>query len=247
MPIIVFQHSPVGGPGRIAATLRDHGLKLDIRRLDVDGARALPRDLDNVQGLVTLGGPQNVGEAHDWMPGEMDLIREAHARKLPVVGVCLGAQLIAAALGGTVGPMLAADGTPRREWGFADVHLTPAGQTEPLLAGIAWTSKQFHAHGQEVKQLPPDAVLLGSSAMCKVQVFRAGLRTLAVQHHFECDMEMIRALVADSPRSIAQAGLTPEQVLQQAERHYEMYARLADRLCVNIATLLFPITRRMAI
>jgi GMP synthase-like glutamine amidotransferase len=242
MSIIVFQHENMVAPGRLGATLRDHGFKLDIRRLDLLGAAGVPADFDNVHGVISLGGSQNVGESHPWMEAELAYLRAAHARQIPVIGVCLGHQLVAHALGGQVGPM---DGG-KNEWGFSKVSLTVPGQTEPMMYGIAWDSMQFQAHGQEVKTLPPDSTLLASSAACKVQAFRTGLRTFGFQYHFECDLAMIEEYARDSAESLAKAGLTAGDLSAQAQRHYEMFARLADRLCVNLATYLFPLARRIS-
>jgi GMP synthase-like glutamine amidotransferase len=242
MSIIVFQHSPGVGPGRLGATFRDHGFKLDLRRLDTLGAQGIPPDFDNVHGVISLGGEQNVGEKHDWMDPELAFLREAHARQLPVIGICLGHQMVAAALGGQVGPLEGG----KTEWGFTKVSINPTGQIEPMLAGLAWDSMQFQAHGQEVKQLPADATLLASSAACNVQAFRAGLRTFGFQYHFECDRAMVDEYIAASVESIRKAGLTGPDIQAQAGRHYPMFARLADRLCVNLAAYLFPLARKMS-
>jgi GMP synthase (glutamine-hydrolysing) len=237
MAIIVFQHGAEVGPGRLGMTLRDHGFKLDIRRLDLQGARGVPVDFDNVEGVVSMGGEQNVSESHPWMQPELDYLKAAHDRQLPVIGVCLGAQMIAHALGGKVAPM---DGP---EWGLTQVSLNPVGQTDTIMAGIAWDSMQFQAHGQEVKEMPPGAVLLGSSQACKVQAYRAGLRTMAFQYHFECDRAMIDTFAKGS-ESMRRAGLGESDLAAQCDRHYEQFSRLADRLCVNIATYAFPWERR---
>ena len=242
MSILILQHSPGVGAGRLGATLRDHGFKLDIRRLDLLGAAGIPQDFDDIHGVISLGGEQNVGDPEPWMQPELAFLKETHARQLPLIGVCLGHQMIAKALGGEVGPL---DGG-RTEWGFTKVSLNPAGQTETMLAGLAWDAMQFQAHGQEVKQLPPEATLLASSAACKVQIFRAGVRTYAFQYHFECDRPMIDQFIAESADSISKAGLTAPDVKAQADRHYEMFGRLADRLSVNLATYLFPLLRRLS-
>lgn len=239
MAIIVFQHSERGGPGRLGASLRDHGFKLDIRRLDILGAKGLPADLDNVHGIISLGGPQNVGEAHEWMPGEIDLLKQAHLKQLPVIGICLGAQMIAAALGGEVGPM------DKPEIGMPIVSLNPAGQIETMMGGIPWDCPQFSTHGYEVRKLPTGAQVLGGSTMCKIQAYRVGIRTYGFQYHPEADMESIRAYVAADGKFHERAGVTAAQVLADAEKHYEMFARAADRLAVNLATYLFPLSRKL--
>jgi GMP synthase (glutamine-hydrolysing) len=238
MSIIVFQHGETIGPGRLGATLRDHGFHLDVRRLDVLGAKGVPRNLDDVQGIVSLGGNQNVGDKHEWMGAQAAFLREAHGRQLPVIGICLGHQLIAHALGGKVGPM------DRYHVGFEQVRINPTGQVETMLAGITWDSMQYEDHGHEVKELPPDSTVLASSGACKVECFRAGLRTYGFQHHFEADRAMIERWVADMGPTLARAGVSAGDIAAQCDRHYASFARLAERLCVNLSAFLFPLMKR---
>ncbi len=230
MAIIVFQHSDLSRPGRLGLTLRDQAINLDIRRLDKGDS--IPVDFDDVDGVISLGGPQNVGGPEPWLKRETEFLREAHARALPIVGVCLGHQLLGAALGSEVGPM------EMPEAGLLPVDITPAGQTDPILAGIAWRSWQFQMHSYEVKSVPAEATLLASTTACKVQAFRAGLRSYGFQYHFECDRAMIEAYGRECRTELHKAGSTTEELARQCERHYEMFARLADRLCLNIATYL---------
>ena len=248
MAILILQHASHCGPGRLGSCLRDHGFALDIRRLDLAADHPLqrgktvgvPTDLDNVHGVVSLGGPMNVGDNLPWMAAEIALLKKAHEAQLPVVGICLGHQLIAHALGGTVGPM------DKPELGFHDVSLTVPAQTETLMGGIPWTTPQYQSHGQEVKQLPPGAMLYASSKACKHQAFKVGLRTFGFQYHFECDQSMIAELekcdkgVGEwAHKSEAPKGHDPAAAM-------EMFSRAADRLCVNIAAFLFPIKAKLS-
>lgn len=242
MSIILFQHAPSCTPGRLGLTLRDHALKLDIRRLDLPESKAnphIPTDFDNIDGVISMGGPQNVGDPLPWMEPQCEFLREAHKRQLPVVGVCLGAQLIAHALGGKVAPMA------KPEWGFPLITQQTIANTETMLAGTPWNARIFQAHSQEISELPPGAVLLQSTAQCKVQSFRAGMRTYAFQYHFECDRDMIRRFAEGSAAELASAGLDAAAISAQADEHYERSAVVADRLCVNIATFLFPAKQRI--
>lgn len=232
MAIVIFQHHEAGRPGRLGVTLRDHAFRLDIRRLDKGDP--IPGDYDDVEAVVSLGGPQNVGGREHWLVKEMDYLRGAHERGLPVVGICLGHQLLAAALGAEVGPM------DRPECGMLPVDILPAAQTDTILAGIAWRSWQFHSHGYEAKAAPPGATVLASSAACRVQAFRAGLRTYGFQYHFETDRDIASKIIADERDVLHRAGLTTDEVLRQYDKHYEMYARLGDRLSLNIASYLIP-------
>jgi GMP synthase (glutamine-hydrolysing) len=237
--IYVLQHSDKGHAGRLGATLRDHGFKL--RTIRPDRGDALPPDLDDVEGLVLLGGPQNVTdiEKHPWMQQEAALVRAAHAKELPVIGICLGAQIIAHALGGKV--------TPREKpaVGFYPMGLNAAGQTEPVLAGVPWTHLQVFSCGQEVSQLPPGAALLSGTKQIPTQIFRAGLRTYGYMCHFECDKAMVEALMDECRGQMERCGTTPGEVRVQLDQEYEKFARVSDRMCVNLATLCFPLQRRI--
>jgi GMP synthase-like glutamine amidotransferase len=242
MLILVLQHAASCTPGRIGLTLRDHAHKLDIRRLDLPESRTnrhIPPDFDNIDAVISLGGPQNVGENLPWMQPEIEFLRETHRRQIPLLGVCLGAQMVAHALGGKVAPM------PKPEWGFPVVSQLPIANTETILAGIPWHTRQFQAHAQEVQELPPGATLLQSSAACKVQAFRVGIRTYAFQYHFECDREMVNAFAAGSAAELAAAGLSVAQVNAEADEHYPRFAICADRLCVNLASFLFPVKQKV--
>lgn len=245
MSIIVFQHSEIGTPGRLGMTLRDHGFELDIRRPDLSRGldhHRVPQDLDDVHGLIILGGPQNVTdiEKYPWMQQEAELIRQATAAQIPVLGICLGSQLIAHALGGQVGPR------EKPAIGFATMHLNTTGQIETMMSGLAWDQPQLFSCGQEIKQLPPGAQLLAGADGTKHVIFRAGLRTYGFINHFECDRAMLDALIKSSESQMPAAGLTPGEVRVQADQLYPMYARQSDRLCVNIATYLFPLRRRIS-
>lgn len=232
MPIIVFQHFDMGRPGRLGLTLRDHGFSLDIRRLD-QGDTA-PADYDDVEGVISLGGPQNVADGLPWIAAEMDYLRGAHARALPVVGICLGHQLIAAALGGKVAP------AARAELGPCEVNLTAAGQTDPILAGIPWRTMQFQSHAQEVTEPPPGSAVLASSSACRIQAMRVGMRTYSFQYHFELDRETCNEYMArESAADLAACGTSMDDYRVRMDRCYELFARSADRLCVNLATFLF--------
>ncbi|MCC6285133.1 MAG: type 1 glutamine amidotransferase [Phycisphaerales bacterium] len=232
--ILVLQHSDHGRPGRFGTIWRSLGFKLDVRRAS-DPATLLPTDIDDIHGLLILGGPQNVDEGHPWMDRERALIRLAHARELPVVGICLGCQLIGEALGGEVKK------SPAPEQGFIDVSLSPAGQTETVLAGVPWTSPIAQSHAYEVSTLPPESVLLGSSKGCKNQVFRVGLRTYAFQGHIEADAQLIRDLNSDNAFN-ARAGVSCAELEAQVERHEARFGVVADRIVTNLATYAFPAT-----
>ncbi len=236
--ILVFQHGKVG-PVRLGATLRDHGFKLDIRKVaKPNDPDPVPPNLDDYQGVVSLGGPQHANESPasvgPWMDAEIELIKEAHQRELPLVGICLGHQLIARALGGTV------DIAESPEWGFTKVSLGVPGQTESMLGGMPWDTMQFQSHRDIVAEAPPGATVLASSANCPNQIMKIGHRTLGFQLHFEADQEAIRYFRDTDAELMQAAGYDPSRFDADLETHYPRFAQVADRLCVNMATYLFP-------
>jgi GMP synthase (glutamine-hydrolysing) len=239
--IVVFQHSDKGTPGRLGATLRDHGFKLDVHRPDLPNGRGVPSDLDNVEGIIILGGPQNVTDIdkYPWMQAEAALIKSAHAAEVPVIGICLGAQLIAHALGGKV--------TPREKpaIGFYDVNITVPGQTETMMAGIPWTHPQLFSCGQQVSAAPPGAMVLASTKNTPIVAYKAGLRTYGFIFHFECDREGVDELMKECKKGMEYCGTTPGEVKVQADQQYANFARVSDRLSVNLATYCFPLMSRM--
>jgi GMP synthase (glutamine-hydrolysing) len=238
--ITVFQHSDKGNPGRLGATLRDHGFKLDIRRPDL--GQPIPPDLDNIEAIVILGGSMNVTDIDKlpWMQQEAAFIKQAHAANLPVIGICLGAQLIAYALGGKV--------TPREKpaIGFYPVTLNTNGQTDTVLAGVPWEHPQLFSCGQQVKDLPPGATLLAGTKTIPVQIYRVGLRTYGFICHFECDREAVDGLMSECKRGMESCGVTAGEVKVQADQLYPTFARVSDRLCVNIASYCFPFVERLS-
>ncbi|MGH7131842.1 MAG: type 1 glutamine amidotransferase [Phycisphaerales bacterium] len=238
MPIIVFQHSPTDGLGRLAPILRDNAHALEIRH--VAAGDPVPTDFAGIDALIVLGGPMNVGDNLPWMAAELDCIREANARQIPLMGICLGHQMIAKALGGEVAP------ADKPEIGFCPVDLTVSGQTDTIFAGVPWTTRQFQTHAQEVKKLPDGAVHLASSAACKVQSFRVGLRTYGFQFHFEALPSDVEAFLADPSckGAMQQTGLTADEIRRQAAAHADMFERAGNRLADNIAQYMFPVLAR---
>lgn len=237
MSLVVFQHHPDETVSRLGTILQAHGHRLRTVALYDD--QPVPVDLDDVDGLVSMGGPMNVSEAdqHPWILEEMDLIRAAHKAELPIVGICLGAQLIAVALGGEVEAM------KEPEVGFGNVKLGFPGTIDPVMSGIIWNCPQFHLHAQQVTELPPGAVPLAGSVQSTIQSFKVGLTTYGFQYHFEWERAEIDRFSRDE--LAIRAGLTMASAMQQTEQHIDLYRHMGDRLCDNITMLLFPIDKPM--
>lgn len=176
---IVLQHAAWEGPGLIAVEARARGLYLDVRRLDLGDS--IP-DPDQVNGLVVMGGPMGAYETdiYPFLAEECRLLGELAHRNCPVLGICLGSQLLAKALGADVFP------GNRPEIGFGFVELTPTGKQDPLFAEAGSSIPVVHWHG-DTFDLPEGAALLASSEEYAQQAFRFGSCAYGLQFHIEPD------------------------------------------------------------
>jgi GMP synthase-like glutamine amidotransferase len=183
MRVLVFRHVPFEGLGLIEAALAERHIEVDYADLYQAGA-ALP-EIAAYDALIFLGGPMSVNDDLPFLRHEMEFIRRAVAQRQPILGICLGAQLIARAMGATVRRNSA------REIGWYDLRFTGAAAGDRLFDGLS-AETVFHWHG-ETFDLPPGAELLASSELCRNQAFRIGERVYALQFH----LEVTPAIIAD--------------------------------------------------
>jgi GMP synthase-like glutamine amidotransferase len=151
LPVLIFRHSPTEGPGYFATFLDRHGIPWRLVR--IDAGDAVPDNLNGVSGVCLMGGPMSVNDDLPWIPPLLALIREAVASDIPVIGHCLGGQLMARALGGTVGP------NPVKEIGWGDVRITDAKAARPWLGDVTAPILAFHWHGETFTP-PPGATTI---------------------------------------------------------------------------------------
>lgn len=182
MPVLAFRHVPFEPLGLIADALWARGFEYQYVDLAADPDFDPP--LDQADALIFMGGPMSVNDPLPWITRELSLIERGLARNLPLLGICLGSQLIAKALGSLVYP------NPVKEIGWAPVYLTDAAASDPLLGGIAGPETIFHWHG-ETYDLPRGAELLAYSDACRNQAFRIGDNVYGFQFHLEATPEMI--------------------------------------------------------
>jgi GMP synthase-like glutamine amidotransferase len=181
MRVLAFRHVPFEGLGLIEPALRLRHIEVDYADLYQPGA-ATP-DIGRYDALIFMGGPMSVNDDLPFLHQETDFIRQAIARRQPILGICLGSQLIARAMGATVRRNSA------KEIGWYRVQFTPAAAGDRLFGGL-YQETIFHWHG-ETFDLPPGAELLASSNLCRNQAFRAGEQTYGLQFHLEVTPEMI--------------------------------------------------------
>jgi len=205
MRVLVIENYTATPAGAVGRVLAEKGVELDRRQ--AFAGEDLPEDATRHDGMIVLGGGQNALDDanYPFMPRVVDLIRRFGAADRPVLGICLGSQLIARAHGGEniLGRPL--------EFGWQQVRPTEAGRADPVLAGIGEGAPLFHWHN-DTFSLPPAAVHLAESDMTRNQAFRIGRATYGIQFHFEAD----RNLVADWSRELADliAENTPDWPLR---------------------------------
>ncbi|WP_297188456.1 gamma-glutamyl-gamma-aminobutyrate hydrolase family protein [uncultured Porticoccus sp.] len=198
----IFQHVPFEGPGSIEPWLRAAGHQITRTPFYSDGT-TLP-DIPDIDLLIVMGGPMSVNDEQQfpWLVAEKAFIRRTIDAGKPVLGICLGAQLIASAMGARVYP------NPTREIGWFPVQ----GCTAPGPNNFSFPSSVdvFHWHG-ETFDLPPGATHLASSEVCRLQAFQLGTSVIGLQFHLETTPASAREIVAHCG-----AELTPGDHVQNA-------------------------------
>jgi len=199
---LIIRHTPYEGLAGFREPIEAAGYVLD--RVDVSDPNFASLDFDAPDLLLMMGGPMGVyeHEAHPWIAHEIERLAERIDRGLPTLGVCLGAQMIAAAMGAEVRPGAV------KEIGFSPVTLNPAGADSPLrhVAEVP----VLHWHG-DTFDLPDNVELLASTAAYPHQAFRRGPELLALQFHAEMGEDpRFDAWIENGPDFIAEAGSSPE-------------------------------------
>jgi GMP synthase (glutamine-hydrolysing) len=183
-PWLVVQHVAFEGPGSIAPAVSAAGADLTIVRVDRGDAIPPPTALADVAGLVAMGGPMGVHDDLEWLVDERALLRAAVEGGRPVLGVCLGAQQLAAALGA---PVMRG---PAPEEGVGEVHLTREAIGDPVFGPAPSPLPCVHWHG-DTFGLPDGAVRLAGNDAYENQAFRIGDRAYGLQFHVEVTASLV--------------------------------------------------------
>jgi GMP synthase (glutamine-hydrolysing) len=178
MSLLVLRHEPFEHLGHFTPVLNEKKVRFVYHDLGE------PLALDGYGGVIIMGGPMSANDPLPGLEDELKLIERALQAEMPLLGVCLGSQLIAKALGARV----YCNG--RNEIGWAPVHFTAAAQLDPLFTGFASPTTLFHWHC-ETFDLPAGAEWLASSEACRHQAYRFGRRVYGLQFHPEVTAEMI--------------------------------------------------------
>lgn len=243
--VLVFQHVPYEPLGTLDPLLKDAGFRIRYVNFGRDATQR--PSLEKYAAVIVLGGPMSAADIdnHPNLVTEVALLREALARDMSVLGICLGAQLLAKAAGGEV------QRNPQPEIGWHEVELTDAGSEDPVLSTFARRQRVFQWHEDGI-ELPPGTVHLARSAASPVQAFRHGEHVYGFQFHLEVDASLIQRwlTVPENQPLLAGSGgqVDPDHIRDQVPRHIgalealsrETFSRWIDRFEIGPRRRLLP-------
>lgn len=206
----VLQHAPAETLGTITDALEDR--KVTARYVRIFQRDAVPQRMDGRSGLVVMGGPLGVyeQERYPFLKEEVRLIKEALSEGKPVLGICLGSQLLASALEGLVSR------GHRKEIGWHPVRLTEDGKEDMLFHGVERSFTAYHWHG-DVFELPRGAVALASSDRTQHQAFRFGANAYGLLFHLEVTENMVREMIRTFSDDLREEKIDMNRLMKETQ------------------------------
>ena len=188
--ILIMQHVSIEGTGTLGGFFGS--IYRDVRTVNLEKGDRLPGGLKNIKAIVVLGGPMNVYEVdkYPFLKDENSLLLTALKNKIPILGICLGAQLLAKSAGALVKK------APNSEIGWYDIFLTEDGIKDELFNGLDGTLKVFQWH-EDTFEIPKGGILLATSDTCRNQAFRIGPNAYGLQFHIEITEDMIKTWTSE--------------------------------------------------
>jgi GMP synthase (glutamine-hydrolysing) len=229
--ITCFQHIDCEGLGTLGDVLASKGVEVVISQ--PCKGESIPDSLGS--GLVILGGPMGAYEetVNPWMVNELTAIQKALDARLPILGICLGSQLLAKAAGSQVFR------GAQPEVGWAPVHLTEAGSSDPLFQGIPKTFTAFHWHGDTFTP-PTGSTRLAWSELYRNQAFRLDKNAYGLQFHLEVTREMAKDWMQKYARELTHQGgvIQPERITDRLEENISSLRKISDGVFGQFVSLL---------
>lgn len=229
--VLVLQHAECEAPGLIAQAVERAGGVL--KQVHTFKAEAVPEEVRAASGLVIMGGPMGVYEydRYPFIRNELHLIEDTLKQNKPLLGVCLGSQLLASALGSEVTK------GKQKEIGWHRVKLADAAQEDPLWNGVERAFMACHWHG-DVFDLPTGSTALASSILTPCQAFRYGAAAYGILFHMEFTPDILRGMTTAFKDELREEGLDGDSILRESETYLPPLHRNANRVFSRWAALL---------
>lgn len=229
--IYILQHIECETLGTFESVLQKKNLT--YRYIRPFQGEPVPNDLNDMEGLIIMGGPMGVYEEdqYPYLSDEIRLIKETLRRAKPVLGVCLGSQLLAHTLGAPVTK------AKKKEIGWFSVYLTEDAKSDSLFSGVSSPLSAMHWHG-DVFDLPKGAAALASSDLTKYQAFRYGKNAYGILFHLEVTKPMIEAWTLRFRAELESEHLDPAAILKAGDRHFNSLEKAGTLIFNRWADLL---------
>ena len=235
MKFLVFQHVPHEHPGRITEYCREKGIELGV--VEFWKPCKMPKVTD-YDALIIMGGPMGVYDDYSSKKDELNAIKAALQDKIPVLGICLGSQLLAHALDAKVYPNML-NGKRAKEVGFFEVELTEEGKSDRIFSGFNSPLKVLQWHG-DAFDIPAGAVKLASSRLCSNQAFSYG-NDYGLLFHLEFTTEMIRKqMQIDREWMHKDNDADEEEIMTQARKNEKLMEIQFRQLFDNFISAVKP-------
>lgn len=228
--ILILKHIEIEGPGSIEYFFRNTTWSLST--VNLAAGEVLPDDFRGIEAIISLGGPMNVYEEADYpfLREENRFLKNAVKEEIPIMGICLGAQLLAKACGAKVHK------AHEKEIGWHKVNLTAKGENDPLFMFLPKELEVFQWH-EDTFDIPEKAVHLTESRSCTNQAFRFGKNAYGLQFHIEVTPDMIEEWVNEYMDE-GETGFDGRKMLIEAYKKKEMFQKQADIIYFNFARIL---------
>jgi len=228
--ILVLKHIEIEGPGSIGEFFKNTSWNLKI--VDLSKGESLPGNFRNIRAIISLGGPMNAYEEdkYSFLKDETEFLQGALRSEIPILGICLGAQLLARACGAKIGK------APVKEIGWHKISLTEAGKSDPLFIALPNELEMFQWH-EDTFGIPHGAAHLAESKSCPNQAFRFGKNAYGIQFHAEVNPEMIESWIIKYAQNGAPVPDAKDMIIESYKRK-QVFERHAAIICLNFARII---------
>ncbi|MFZ2385369.1 MAG: type 1 glutamine amidotransferase [Candidatus Omnitrophota bacterium] len=229
--ILIIKHIDIEGAGTLEDFFGNAGRSVSV--INVSAGVRLPETLAGVEAVVCLGGPMNVYEEdkHPFLIKENSILKKALARRIPVLGICLGAQLLAKACGARVSK------SPVKEIGWYKILQTPDAKHDRLFSGLKEELSVFEWH-EDTFELPVGGILLAEGSACRNQAFRVGDNAYGIQFHIEVTPEMIETWISHYTKDGHPSQAAAVEMLRKSREDNNQFYRQARKIYLNFAEII---------